>query len=151
MEDRLSVLVVDDEDDIRMIVGMNLGLAGLEFGEAADGEVALEMLRSGNWDGCILDLAMPELNGFEVLEHLRDENILERTSVVVLSANGAPATAIEAMQLGAHAHLSKPFSPMAVAQTMRELLDLSAEERAVRRQEMIDRATNLDRLGVSTI
>ena len=151
MDDRRSVLVVDDEADIRMIVGMNLGLAGLEFGEAENGEVALEMLRSGNWDGCILDLAMPEMNGFEVLQHLKEEAILERTSVVVLSANGAPATAIEAMELGAHAHLSKPFSPTAVAQTMRELLALPLEERAERRQEMIDRATNLDRLGVSTI
>ena len=151
MSDRRSVLVVDDEADIRMIVGMNLGLAGLEFGEAPDGQDALEMLRSGNWDGCILDLAMPEMNGFEVLEHLRDENILDRMSVVVLSANGAPATAIEAMKLGAHAHLSKPFSPGSVAQTIRELLDLSPEERAERRQEMIERASNLDRLGVKTV
>lgn len=151
MTERLSVLVVDDEADIRMIVGMNLGLAGMEFGEAADGQEALEMLRSGKWDGCILDLAMPEMNGFEVLRHLSEEKILERTSVVVLSANGAPSTAIEAMQLGAHAHLSKPFSPTAVAQTMRELLDVSPEERAERRQEMIERASNLDRLGVNTI
>ena len=151
MSERRSVLVVDDESDIRMIVGMNLGLAGLEFGEASDGQEALQMLRSGSWDGCILDLAMPEMTGFEVLEHLRDENILERTSVVVLSANGAPATAIEAMELGAHAHLSKPFSPGAVAQTIRELLDLAPEERAERRLEMIERASNLARLGVKTV
>jgi hypothetical protein len=55
------------------------------------------------------------------------------------------------MQLGAHSHLSKPFSPTAVAQSMRELLDLSPEERAERRQEMIERASNLDRLGVNTV
>lgn len=151
MTDRLRVLVVDDEADIRTIVGMNLGLAGMEFGEAADGREAVEMLRSGSWDGCILDLAMPEMNGFEVLERLRDENLLERTSVVVLSANGAPSTAIEAMELGAHAHLSKPFSPASVAQTMRELLDLSPEERSERREEMIDRAADLVRLGVKTV
>ena len=151
MTERRSVLVVDDEADIRMIVGMNLGLAGLEFGEAPDGQEALEMLRSGHWDGCILDLTMPEMDGFEVLRHLSEEKILDRTSVVVLSANGAPSTAIEAMTLGAHAHLSKPFSPAAVAQTMRELLDASPEERAERRQEMIERASNLDRLGVKTV
>ena len=151
MGDRFSVLVVDDEDDIRMIVGMNLGLAGMEFGEAADGEEALQKLRSGKWDGCILDLTMPEMTGFEVLEHLRDEKILDRTSVVVLSANGAPATAIQAMELGAHAHLSKPFSPGAVAQAMRELLDLTPTERSERRREMIERASNLDRLGVKTV
>lgn len=126
-------------------------MVGIGFGEAGDGGEALEMLRSGEWDGCILDLAMPEMDGFEVLEHLRDEDILDRTSVVVLSANGAPATAIQAMQLGAHAHLRKPFSPAAVAQTMRELLDLAPEERAERRLELINRATDLDRLGVTTV
>ena len=151
MTERRSVLVVDDEEDIRMIVGMNLGLAGMDFGEASDGEEALEMLRSGRWDGCILDLTMPEMGGLEVLAHLRDEHLLDRTSVVVLSANGAPATAVHAMKIGAHAHLSKPFSPGAVAQMMRELLGLSPQERAVRRDEMIERASNLDRLGVKTV
>lgn len=151
MNDPLRVLVVDDEDDIRMIVGMNLSLVGIGFGEAADGKEALEMLRSGEWDGCILDLTMPEMDGFKVLEALRDEELLERTSVVVLSANGAPATAIQAMELGAHAHLRKPFSPGAVAQTIRELLDLTPEERLERRQEFIDRASDLNRLGVSTV
>lgn len=151
MTDPLRVLVVDDEDDIRTIVGMNLSLVGIGYGEAADGSQALDMLRSGEWDGCILDLSMPEMDGFEVLEHMRDEKILERTSVVVLSANGSPSTAIQAMNLGAHAHLRKPFSPGAVAQTIRELLDLSPEERAERRQEFIDRAADLNRLGVGTI
>ena len=151
MNARRSVLVVDDEEDIRLIVGMNLGLAGMDFGEATDGEEALDMLRSGRWDGCILDLMMPGMDGLEVLTHLRDEHLLDTTGVVVLSANGAPATAIHAMKIGAHAHLSKPFSPGAVAQTMRELLDLSPEERAVRRDEMIERASNLDRLGVKTV
>ena len=151
MDDRLSVLVVDDEADIRTIVGLNLGLAGMDFGEAVNGQEAVEMLRSGKWKGCILDLAMPEMDGFEVLRHLNSEGILETTSVVVLSANGAPATAIEAMELGAHAHLSKPFSPSAVAQTMRELIDLSPEEREERRREMMSRAADLDRLGVNTV
>ena len=134
-----------------MIVGMNLGLAGMEFGEAVDGNEALEMLRSGSWDGCILDLAMPRMDGFQVLEHLKDEGILDRTGVLVLSANGTPSTAIRAMKLGAHTHLSKPFSPASVAETMKELLELDAEERTELRLEMIDRAGNLDRLGVRTI
>jgi len=151
VNDPLRVLVVDDEPDIRTIVGINLSLVGIGVGEANNGEEALEMLRSGEWDGCILDLSMPEMDGFEVLEHLRDENILERTSVVVLSANGAPSTALEAMELGAHAHLVKPFSPAAVAQTIRELLDLTPEERAERRDEFVRRASDLNRLGMSRI
>lgn len=151
MKDRFSVLVVDDESDVRTIVGLNLRLAGMDFGEAANGVEALRMLRSGEWDGCILDLTMPGLSGVEVLEHLSGDGTLERTGVIVLSANGAPASAVAAMQKGAHTYLSKPFSPPAVAQTMRELLGLSPSERATRREQMIERAGNLDRLGVSTV
>lgn len=145
------VLVVDDEGDIRVIVGLNLGLAGLEFGEAADGSEALEILRAGGWDACILDLSMPEMDGFGVLDALREEQILDSLAVIVLSAKGAPSVAIEAMQRGAHAHLTKPFSPAAVAQIVEELIDLSPEERRSRRDDMIERAGTLNRLGLRTV
>lgn len=149
--DRPRVLVVDDETDIRQIVGMNLELAGMEPGEAADGEVALEMLASGEWEGCVLDISMPEMNGLEVLQHLRDRDLLDKIAVMVLSANGAPATALQAMTLGAHGHISKPFSPGSVAQGLRRLIDLGPAERAQRRAEIIERAANLERLGIVTI
>lgn len=145
------VLVVDDEGDIRVIVGLNLGLAGLEFGEAANGYEALQILRAGGWDACILDLSMPEMDGFDVLDALRTEEILDELAVIVLSAKGAPAVAIEAMQRGAHAHLTKPFSPAAVAQIVEELIDLTPAERRSRRNEMIQRAGTLDRLGLRTV
>lgn len=145
------VLVVDDEGDIRVIVGLNLGLAGLEFGEAANGHEALEILRAGGWDACILDLSMPEMDGFDVLDALRTEGILDELAVIVLSAKGAPAVAIEAMQRGAHAHLTKPFSPAAVAQIVDELIDLTPAQRGARRDGMIERAGTLDRLGLRTV
>lgn len=145
------VLVVDDEGDIRQIVGLNLDLAGMEFGEARDGSEALECLRTGDWDACVLDLSMPEVDGFDVLRALDEEGIIERLAVVVLSAKGAPSVAIEALQLGAHAHLTKPFSPAAVAQAVEELIALTPEERRERRQEMIDRAGALGRLGLRTV
>ena len=130
---------------------MNLGLAGMEFGEAVNGNEAIEMLRAESWDGCILDLAMPEKDGFQVLQHMNDEGIVEHIGVVVLSANGTPSTAIRAMKLGAHTHISKPFSPASVAETMKELLDRDPAARTKLRLEMIERAGNLDRLGVRTV
>lgn len=145
------VLVIDDEPDIRMIVGMNLTLAGMEFDEAEDGRVAIEKLSGGTWDGCILDLAMPEADGFEVLKAMQEMDLIGRMGVLVLSANGAPTTAIEAMELGAHTHLAKPFAPVSVAQAMRELIELTPEQRIERRSEMMERAGNLDRLGVNTV
>lgn len=148
---RPRVLVVDDEGDIRVIVGLNLGLAGMEFGEAKDGNEALEFLRGGKWDACILDLAMPTVDGFEVLKALSEEGIVDQIAVIVLSAKGSPAVAIEAMQLGAHAHLTKPFSPGAVAHTVEELITLTPEQRRDRRREMIERAGALSRLGLGTV
>jgi len=148
---RPRVLVVDDEGDIRVIVGLNLGLAGMEFGEAKDGNEALDFLRGGDWHACILDLAMPTVDGFEVLKTLSAEGIIDQIAVIVLSAKGSPAVAIEALQLGAHAHLTKPFSPGAVAHTVGELIALSPEERRARRDEMIERAGALSRLGLGTV
>lgn len=145
------VLVVDDEGDIRVIVGLNLDLAGMEFGEARNGAEALSYLRSGDWDAVILDLAMPEVDGFGVLKTLSAEGVIDDLAVIVLSAKGAPAVAIEAMELGAHAHLTKPFSPAAVAQAVEELIELSPEERRQRRREMIERAGALSRLGLRTV
>ena len=145
------VLIVDDEADIRMIVGMNVSLAGMEFVEAENGSIALEKLKSESWDGIVLDLTMPEVDGFEVLREMHASGDTEKMGVVVLSANGHPTTALEAMELGAHVHVAKPFSPAAVAATVKELITLSPEERIQRRAEMKERAGTLDRLGVKTV
>lgn len=148
---RHRVLVVDDEGDIRVIVGLNLGLAGMESGEAKDGIEALELLRSGTWDACLLDLAMPKVDGFEVLRTLSRERLADQLAIIVLSAKGAPAVAIEALQLGAHAYLTKPFSPGAVAHIVEDLIELTPQERRDRRLEMLDRAGAMSRLGLGTV
>lgn len=145
------VLVVDDDPDIRTIVGLNLGLAGMKTGEASNGEEALEMLRSDDWDACILDLAMPKTDGMTALRELRSWNKLDDLVVVVLSATSSPARAIEGMKLGAHAHLTKPFSPAAVATLVQELIDMTPQERNRRRLGSLERAGELARLGIETV
>ena len=145
------VLVVDDDSDIRTIVGLNLGLAGMEAGEAGNGEDALRMLSSGDWDACVLDLAMPRTDGMTALRVLRDRGMLENLVVVILSATSTPARAIEGMKTGAHAHLTKPFSPAAVAGVLQELIDLTPEQRTARRLGLLDRAGELERLGIETV
>jgi two-component system, OmpR family, response regulator ResD len=151
MSDTPRVLVVDDDPDIRTIVGLNLGLAGMETGDAANGDEALTMLASGEWDACVLDLAMPQTDGITALKALRDDGRLDDLVVVVLSATSSPARAIEGMEIGAHAHLTKPFSPGAVAGILQELIDLSPEERKARRKSMLARANEMDRLGMTQV
>ena len=145
------VLVVDDDPDIRTIVGLNLGLAGMDTGEASNGQEALDMLSTGEWDACILDLAMPQTDGMTALRALRDSKQLEKLVVIVLSATSSPKRAIEGMETGAHAHLTKPFSPAAVAGVIQELIELSPEARDERRRSMLDRATQMERLGMTTV
>ncbi len=145
------VLVVDDDADIRTIVGLNLGLAGMQTGEACNGAEAVEMLGTGDWDACILDLAMPKTDGMTALHQLKEKGILDKLVVVILSATSSPARAIQGMKVGAHAHLTKPFSPAAVATLVQELIDLGPEDRTKRRMELLDRAGELERLGILTV
>lgn len=145
------VLVVDDDPDIRTIVGLNLGLAGMQTGEAANGEEALTMLSSDEWDACILDLAMPKTDGMTLLRKLQDKGALDDLVVVVLSATSLPARAIEGLELGALAHLTKPFSPQAVAKLVQELIELGPDERRERRVGFLERAGQLQRLGIGTV
>ena len=152
MSDRPArVLVVDDDDDIRIIVSLNLGLAGMETGEAVNGEEALQKIESGYWDACILDLAMPRTDGLTALKQLRADGTLDRLVVVVLSATSSPARAIEGLTIGAHAHLTKPFSPAAVAGIVQELIDLDPAERDQRRKSMLARASEMERLGMTKV
>lgn len=145
------VLVVDDDPDIRTIVGLNLTLAGMDIGEASNGREALDQLETGEWDACILDLAMPETDGMTALRELRDTNRLDDLVVIVLSATSTPARAIQGMEIGAHAHLTKPFSPAAVAGIVQELIALPSKERDERRRSMLERATEMERLGMDTV
>lgn len=151
MSEGPRVLVVDDDPDIRTIVGLNLTLAGMETGEASNGQEALDLLDSEAWDACILDLAMPKTDGMTALKELREKEKLDDLVVVVLSATSTPARAIEGLKLGAHAHLTKPFSPAAVAGILQELIDLSPEERDERRKSMLERASQMERLGMTTV
>jgi CheY-like chemotaxis protein len=93
------VLIVDDNDDVRRILGLRLSLEGFEVAAAADGREGLAALRGGRWDLVLLDLIMPEVDGFEFLAELRGEH--NAPPVVVISQYDDPANRQRAMALGA--------------------------------------------------
>jgi CheY-like chemotaxis protein len=144
------VLVCDDDADIRTVVGLNLGLVGMDFGEAGSGEEALELLSTQEWHALVLDLIMPKGDGIEVLKQLRERSSKD-LAIVVLSARNSPQAALRALKLGAHAHVTKPFSPMALAQVLEELISMSHSEREARRLGSVERASRLERMGIPTI
>ena len=104
-----TVLVVDDEDNLRTSLMDYLSLDGFECTGCADGEAALEILSSRTFDAVVLDLRLPGSDGLEVLATIRNEG--QRVPVIMMSAHGDIQDAVSAMKLGAEDYLVKPFDP----------------------------------------
>jgi DNA-binding NtrC family response regulator len=103
-----TILIVDDEKNIRATLGRGLRLEGYATLEAGDGEEALQRLQTDAVDLILLDLQMPVLDGFEFLERLRDAG--RSIPVIVLTAHGSIDRAVRAVHLGAHDFIEKPPS-----------------------------------------
>ena len=101
-----SVLVVDDDPDVRAIVGELLARAGYGVTEAEDGRVALKLLYDERPDLVLLDISMPELDGWETLERIRE---VSDVPVVMVSAFGAELEKVRALRGGADDYVTKPF------------------------------------------
>ena len=104
---KISILVVDDELSIRESLSGWLQQDGYEVESAADGPAALAKAQETHYDIMLLDVKMPRMDGITVLKTLRESNT--DTAVVVMTAHGAIQDAVEAMKLGAHDYLLKPF------------------------------------------
>ncbi len=100
------VLIVDDNEDVRRILALRLGLAGFEVRDAANGREGLDALRSAHWDLVLLDLVMPEVDGFDVLAELRDE-APAAPPVVVITQYDDEDNRRRALALGAAHYVGK--------------------------------------------
>ena len=118
MSDR-SVLVVDDEKNIRLTLRETLKSLELTVDTAVNGEEALAMAAQQAYDLVLLDLKMPGMDGLEVLRRLRE--IRPGTAVVLLTAHGSVETAVEAMKLGAVDFLQKPFAPQEIREVVSQV------------------------------
>jgi two-component system alkaline phosphatase synthesis response regulator PhoP len=105
------VLIVDDEPDILLMLRVNLEAHGYETALAADGETALQRVTSDRFDLMLLDVMMPVMDGWGVLEHLAGHDDPPR--VIVVSAKSSDNDITRAISAGAVDYLPKPFSPSA--------------------------------------
>ena len=115
-----KVLVIDDNDAMRLLCRVNLELDGFEVLEAADGHEGIDLARAELPDAILLDLMLPTLDGWEVLDELQSDPRTEPIPVVLLSGVGDPDLRREGLDLGALATLSKPLDPTALPETLRE-------------------------------
>jgi len=115
------VLVADDDEDILELVGAVLGKAGYDVAKASNGTQALELLRARRPCVAVLDVAMPELDGVEVLRFVRADTELADLPVILLTARAQEDDVRHAYAEGASKYIRKPFSPRELVEHVREL------------------------------
>lgn len=107
MAEKRSILVVDDEDALRIVLSAELNSEGYNVRTAADGMEALTELGKANFDLVLLDIKMPNMNGFEVLKVIKEK--YSGTKVIMLTGFADLKNAIESKKLGAEDFVSKPY------------------------------------------
>jgi chemosensory pili system protein ChpA (sensor histidine kinase/response regulator) len=119
---RGGVLIVDDDAPIRNLLHQVFKRLGLATREARDGVEALSCIDEQLPELVMLDLMMPRMNGWQVLEHLRDNGILDHLPVIVLTAVG-PVRAEGLKEFPIRAVLGKPFEIRELIETVQQILD----------------------------
>ncbi len=107
-----KILAVDDEKAIVRLVQVNLEREGYEVVTAYDGREALEKVASERPDLIVLDVMMPYMDGFEVLQQLKKEPDTREIPVIMLTAKAQDADVFRGWQSGVDCYLTKPFNPM---------------------------------------
>ena len=113
------VLVVDDEETVRTVVSEYLRRDGVRVTEADNGRKALELLANDRPDVVVLDVMLPEVNGFEVLQTIRRTHDMP---VILLTARTSESDRVAGLDLGADDYVLKPFSPRELAARVRSVL-----------------------------
>jgi two-component system response regulator MtrA len=120
--DRQLVLVADDDEDILVLIRTVLERAGYEVVATRDGAAAVAAALERRPDLAVLDVAMPELDGLEVLRRLRAEEVMKDLPVLLLSARVQEDDVQSGFDTGANGYVQKPFSPRELCERVAQLL-----------------------------
>jgi CheY-like chemotaxis protein len=118
-----TVLVVDDHADSRMICEIILARHDYRILSASDGRTALALAREQAPDAIVLDIALPHMDGWAVIEELKKEPATARIPVVLYTAHFQDVYRARAMELGCSAYLVKPCPPRAILDAVRECIE----------------------------
>ncbi|MCD8023177.1 MAG: response regulator transcription factor [Lachnospiraceae bacterium] len=133
----IKILIVDDEEPIVNLVRMNLVKAGYQCEAAFDGETAADLIAENSYDLILLDIMLPGLNGYEVLEYAKSVEI----PVIFLTAMGETQQKVKGLKLGAEDYIAKPF----------EIAELLARvETVLRRYRKTERKLRLFDIEIDT-
>jgi phosphoserine phosphatase RsbU/P len=125
------LLVVDDNEMNRDMLSRRLQRQGHQVSVATDGREALTMIKAQKFDLVLLDIMMPEMNGYEVLEHLQADHTLRHIPVIMITAVDEIESVVRCIELGADDYLPKPFNPV----LLKARINASLEKKWLRDQQ----------------
>jgi CheY-like chemotaxis protein/HPt (histidine-containing phosphotransfer) domain-containing protein len=120
MADEIKVLLAEDDEHIAKLISFKLKKEGFSVNWAVDGQRALASVLSDQWEIIILDVMMPHLTGWQVLQSLRSAQV--KTPVLMLTAKGEESDIDRAKELGATHFLKKPFDPTELVRVLRQMI-----------------------------
>jgi DNA-binding response OmpR family regulator len=132
------VLIVDDEPDVLLLLRIELEAEGYDTLLAADGETAIRRILEERPDVVLLDVMMPVVDGWGVLQRLAEQG--STTRVIVLSAKANDSDVVKALELGAQEYVTKPFEPAALLVTVAHVLQSSHADLEAGRLRRLEQA-----------
>ncbi|HWY29452.1 MAG TPA: response regulator transcription factor [Candidatus Acidoferrum sp.] len=129
-----KILVVDDEPEAVELLEFNLKQAGYVVSTAGDGADALKRARSQTPDMIVLDVMLPEMDGFEICKSLRLDSSTAKIPIIMLTAKAAEIDRVLGLELGADDYLTKPFSPRELLLRIKKILGRGQTEEKLRDQ-----------------
>lgn len=122
-EIKKSVLVVDDDPEIRKLLATAMERMGFDVTQAADGRTAIKKLGERRPTLLCIDLMLPESSGYDVCEHVQKSPTLNGLPIVMVSARTMPEDRAQAEELGVRAYLAKPFTQTELKQAVSQALE----------------------------
>jgi two-component system, OmpR family, alkaline phosphatase synthesis response regulator PhoP len=117
-----SVLIVEDDRDIRELIDYNLTKEGFRTTCIAEGEAAIKLARLKAFDICLLDLMLPDIDGLEVCKTLKADSKLAEMPIIMVTAKGEESDIVVGLEMGADDYLTKPFSPKVLIARIKTVL-----------------------------
>ena len=121
-EQKKQILVVDDSEDIRVLLKQLLEKAGYRVVLAEDGQTSLTQAKLHHPDLILMDLSLPDIDGWEAVGHLRKMREFRTTPIIAVTAHVSPFDEERAIAVGCTAHIGKPFNNRVLLQSIADLL-----------------------------
>lgn len=140
------ILIAEDNAEIRTLVSGILVEEGHKVGVANNGQQALDMIMDDAPDVLVLDIMMPQMDGYTVLKEIKSSGTREGMKILILTAKTSETDWVRGYKLGADAYLTKPFDTDELVNGIEDILGMTKEQLRVRREQELDKAQLLSRL-----